>query len=270
MNLNNHIARRFLTDFAFTMEIADTMYGEKALAKVAAKLDKNEPLTKNDELVLGIAQEMDSRNNKNYYITNTVVDKLDLLKIKKKPQPDGKPPVFDWTVFKNLASCKKTFIFLNNSLLRINIQGDRISFIQLAFEYYDKKVDDNGGNATWELYYVNTDGFRCEHLDVPKMAALEEFTYKVMCFYYLSENEEIIVPAGQRYGTRKSGKLVNPFDVPVIIVNSKWNVTSINNNAFGVSGHFALRWVGAGRTSTRMVFIEPYTKSGITIKAKNK
>jgi hypothetical protein len=73
----------------------------------------------------------------------------------------------------------------------------------------------------------------------------------------------VLVEPGRKYGTKKSGKLINTFtDIPLTIVNSKWNITSIRTEGFEVKGHFALRWTGEGRKIPKMVFIEPFQKNG--------
>ena len=85
---------------------------------------------------------------------------------------------------------------------------------------------------------------------------------------YLSENTEVLLEAGRKTGTKKSGKVINTLPIPLTIVDSNWNITSIRTDGFNVSGHFAIRWVGEGRTEAKMVYISPYEKSGYVRKSK--
>lgn len=86
---------------------------------------------------------------------------------------------------------------------------------------------------------------------------------------FLSENEEVILMPNQKSGTKKSGKIINQLKVPLTIVDSKWNITSINNTGFDVSGHFRLQPYGVGMQETKMIFIEPFRKNGYVRKAKS-
>ena len=99
---------------------------------------------------------------------------------------------------------------------------------------------------------------------------LAEFTYKMMCFIFLSETEEIVVNGGQKWGSKKSSaRLLNDLDIPITVVNSKWNVTSIRTEGFAVSGHFHIYHTGPGRTIPKMLWVDPFEKHGYTRRAKN-
>jgi hypothetical protein len=92
--------------------------------------------------------------------------------------------------------------------------------------------------------------------------------YSLLCFFYLSENEEIVVNGGKSYGTRKQADaLSNDSNVPVTIINSRWNITSIRTEGFGVRGHFRLQPCGPGLQDTKMIFINPFEKHGYVRKA---
>ena len=69
-------------------------------------------------------------DNKNYYVTNTVLDILKMFKIKR--QNDGH---YDWTVFKEIQNFQKvTFILPNNSLLRIEVLTEVINFCHIDYK----------------------------------------------------------------------------------------------------------------------------------------
>lgn len=205
-------------------------------------------------------------NQKAYYITDTVLDKLDMLKVSKK---DG---VYDWTVFKNVPDSKLTFIFRNNRLLRVLITHETIRFCHLEYTYYsaaDKLKYRTPGTAYWINFWVDrTTGYQCDHFNsVDVKGAIETMVYHLLCFFYLSENTEIIVNPGKSYGTKKQpDALCNDVNVPVTIVNSNWNITSIRTEGFDVRGHFRLQPYPS-ENCTRMIFIEPFQKHGYVRKA---
>jgi hypothetical protein len=78
----------------------------------------------------------------------------------------------------------------------------------------------------------------------------------------LTENTEVEVMPGQRYGTRKEGKIINSLKESIIVVNSCWNIKIIRTEGFPVRGHAAIRWTGEGRSIAKLVYIEPYQKTG--------
>ena len=55
---------------------------------------------------------MSADNQKAFYITDTILHKIDMLKVKPKGGH------FDWSIFNNLPDQKKTFIYSDNSLIR--------------------------------------------------------------------------------------------------------------------------------------------------------
>lgn len=56
--------------------------------------------------------------------------------------------------------------------------------------------------------------------------------------------------------------------INVELIDSKWFTTLIKSDSFGVKGHFALRACGKGRSERKLVWINPYEKSGYTRTAK--
>jgi hypothetical protein len=214
--------------------------------------------------------------NKNYYITNTVTDKLDMLKVQKKklvPSLEvqaigltGYREVYDWTVFNNISDRKATFIFPDNRLFRVQFYGNYMSFCYLTYTPETKIF----GHTYWTMFYVRRDTGEQFDQDCRKdTMEIETMIYKLLCFIYLSENEEVIVPPGVKVGTKKKGFVNNELKDPLTVVTSKWNVTSVRTEGFTVDAHFALRWTGPGRTIPRMVLIEPFQKHGYVRRAKS-
>jgi len=255
MILKNHIAYRFLTDDNFGIEILETTHPEGIKAIVDGDTKKDENFGK----MYSLWQLVNKDDQKAYWITNTVLDKLDMLKVKKKMVGDEEQ--YDWTIFKNITDQKLSYIFPNNSVLRVKIIDDTIHFCYLTFNY--DKGSDNYGEAYWVIFFVDRKTNRqCEHFAHEDVKNIEKFVYSLMIFFFLSDNEYKVIEPNQKYGTRKTGKIINTLNVPITVVNSNWNITSIRTDGFQVKGHFAVRWTGEGRQTPRVVFIEPFMKKG--------
>ncbi len=247
MILENHIAYRFLVDDTLPMEMLETQYPNEF---------KN--FNKGDDVPEGMMSLyycLCAKENKPYLVTNSVVENLDLLKINKKNDH------YNWDVFKHLRNQKITFIFNNGYLLRMLVSDDTLWFCYLKFDL--DKGDDTNGQMYWIMFFTNRKtGELCDHFKHKDVNEIEEFVYKFLCFFYLTDNQEEILLSGKAYGTRKSGKILNSFKFPMTVVTSKWNTNTIRTESFGVRGHFRVQPCGTGRTNYEIIFIEPFTKSG--------
>ncbi len=262
MVLRNHIATRFLTDDNFALELVEATYpGEWSKLM---ETEKDEPAW--DALldtVSSFYELVNFRRQKAYYVTNTVLDKLELLKVEKKDNH------WNWSVFLDIPEGKRTFIFDNNQLLRIwKDSHGRISFIWMTFVFDQRGVID--GNAKWEMFWVDLKtNYECEHFGSQPIKEIELLIYRLMCFMFLTENDEVTVQPGLKHGTRKSGKLINSLNIPLTIVNSRWNTTIVRDEGFDVSGHYRLQPYGPKMTKNKIIFIQPFSKSGYERKAKS-
>lgn len=235
MRLDKHIAYRFLND---------AQIWEQIIRMIKPNVTDGE-IT--DSKIESMRYFLSNEENKSYYITDTVTDKLKLLKIKTK---DGR---YDYTVFNELADQKCTFILKDNRLVRMTIDAEVMWFCYLTMS------PDNYLETTF--FYIKRATGK-ETADSEAVAEIEDYLYKLLCFIFLSETEEILLYPNQSYGTRKQGKVLNEIKQPLIIVNSNWNVTSIRTEGFNVSGHFRLQPYGQNRGMSRVKWIEPFEKSG--------
>lgn len=185
-----------------------------------------------------------------------------MLKVKKNGEH------FDWTVFNSrIKDLRNTFIFSDNSLIKLVVQDDIMMFCYLKFDPDKNKIN---GHMSWTMFYLNKNtGELCTHFEDERVKNVEEFCYKLLCFVYLTENDEIILPPNVKMGTRKTGQIMNDIKHHITIINSRWNTSVIMEEKFGVRGHFAIRWTGDGRQLARLVFIEPFEKNGYKRKAQN-
>lgn len=254
MVLNNHIASKFLLDDTFVIEMMSVMMPDEL-----NKMTSDQELSDMEKSQLfALNNTVSAIDQKAFYITDTILDKVQLLKVNLKENGH-----YDWSVFSHLKNQKKTFIFSNNSLIRLSIDYGFICFcwIDAKPSIHNKK----DLQTNFHLFNLNQETQEFSHNWIPDsyIGELEEKIYKLLCFFYLCENEEIVINPGEKYGNRKQGKFINTFsNIPVTIVNNNWNVTSIRTESFGVRGHFAIRWTGKDRQTPKMVFIEPFKKNG--------
>lgn len=198
-----------------------------------------------------------------FLVTNTVIDKLSYLKLKKIGDK------LDWSVMKHKDIFTSTFILPNNECLRVRDQGGIIMIMLLEFRDIDVKANHTNMHAHY-VYLDKEDYSACHHLDNDEyMKKRSDYIYKLLVFIYFSEISEEILKPGQKKGTKKIGKVLNSLKHDITIIDSKWNITSIRNEAFGVSGHYAIRWCGVGKTDPRVVWINPFVKNGYVRKAKS-
>jgi len=272
MRFSNHIANRLFADTKLIEEIVVTMY-PKAKGFPIEELPENEV-----RRIVSLWEFMENKGQKAFLITSTVIEKLDMLKV--KPDASNK---FDWTVFYKRIQGKYTFVlppdseFAHGRVIRI-LRSENTDVLEIVIMRAKKNSEEKArqkGTDTellWTFFFVNTK--TNEHsqscMTDKNVADVQEFIYKLLCFVFLSENEYELIKPGESRGTKKNGKIKNDLPVPITIINSKWNITSIRTEGFLVRGHFALRRVGVGRAQTRVVYIEPFEKNGYVRRAQNK
>ena len=248
MKIDKHIAYKFLTEDSFGKKISSTHLAELGVDE-------------NTDVAMKIQELISNTNQKSYWITDSVLDKLELMKLSDD---------LNWKYFKGLKDQKSTFVFPDNSLLRFRVENGVIQMIHL--KYLNSKLMEQlnqKNNVVWDVFSVDIElGVKSHNFDESEKTR-EKFMYSLLCFFFFSENTEVVVGPGKKYGTKKEGKIINKLPFDITVVNSNWNVTSIRTDEFGVRGHFAMRWTGTGRTTPKMVFIEPFTKNGYVRKAKS-
>lgn len=80
---------------------------------------------------------------------------------------------------------------------------------------------------------------------------------------------EILEVNRRKKKVKKEGeKILSEIKSKIQILDSNWFTTIIRSESFNVKGHFALRAYGKGRKKRKLVWINPYEKSGYTRKAK--
>lgn len=275
MVIKNHIVWPLLMDENYRWMWIEKQNPHMAQILKDPTIDEDHPLIqalKEDVKVYSSYQLFHTKDNKLYWVTNTVLDKLDLLKVKKIPD-EKFGEKYNWTVFNHVPNCRKTFILPDiegwQNVLRILKVDSHIQFLSLR-----RRKNPPGDRYIWNehcvTFFVDTiTGMQCDHFRHEDVKGVEDFIYRLLCFIFLSENEEEIIKPGEKKGTRKQGKVINSFpNIPLTIINSKWNITSIRNEGFDVSGHF--RVLTKKYAQPKMVWVNPYRKEGLIRKSKVK
>src|SRR3972149_1421477 len=91
---------------------------------------------------------------------------------------------------------------------------------------------------------------------------------KLLFFLEFSDVEYKLLGPNQKYGTKREGNYLNATKRNITIVDSNWNIVTINKNAFTVSGHLRMQPVGKDRMGRKLIFIEEFDKSGYTRKGQ--
>ncbi len=272
MRLTNHIALRFLQDDKMWMEIMETHHPDSM--KMIAEQIQNDKVDEDSEALMQIVSlyailETKRKPARNFLVTPSVHEKLEMLKV--KPNQEG---LYDWTVFKHLKDLKSSFIlppekrFDRGGVIRIMIDGENIHMFHICGK--SDPVKPNQMMIYWTSFYINR--MTNEHASYCSSTNAKDLIpsiYVLLCFVYLSENEYQEVLGGRSVGTRKNGKFKNDLTIPVTLITSKWNVTSVRTEGFQVGAHFRLQPCGPGRSQTKMILIEPFEKHGYVRRAKN-
>src|SRR5690606_3923560 len=122
-------------------------------------------------------------------------------KVNRQKQETGSH--YDWLLFNNKIKVldKRTFIFKNNSLLRMKRYENTLHFLYIEFEQlpdHPKGV----GIAHASMFYIETEtGKLSENFGRAEVQKVEQMVYKLLCFMYLTDNEEIYLDVGRKVGT---------------------------------------------------------------------
>ncbi len=253
MNFENHIVNKLLSSTNWRAEmIVATMQS-----------DKSEDVERYGHLY----DLLHPDDNKTYYVTNSVMDKLHLFDSKKCLKTEG------WKIFSQLKDFKKTLILPTKDeqvCIRVMKKNGVLSFNHLSFKFHKKeeRTRTEEGQAYWITLFVDLEENKlAEHFYSEDGKRIAPLLYALMCYIELCDNEEVIVKPKEKYGTKKTGNFINTFKLPIIVINNTWNVTTIRDEEFTVSGHVAIRMSGKGWSIPRLVYIEPYVKEGYVRKS---
>ena len=266
MKLENHVVKKILLDpTGFTVEVIEAMEGinwnQLRNAGGDIELDKY-----ND-----IIQLCREDGNKNYYITKSVTEHLNLFDTKKAMSGEG------WRIFKGLPDFKNTYIlpdmeplyakYGGSGFLRVVKRNNMLQFLHVTCKFLppEERTRTTDSSMYIVVLYIDLEKNElCTHFNSEDGKSLAPMLYSLMCFIELTDNEVVIVQPKAKYGTRKNGKIINTLPFPITVVTNTWNIITIRSEGFPVSGHVHLYWTGEGRTVPVMKYVAPYQKEGYT------
>jgi hypothetical protein len=266
MKLEYHIVRKALENpEGLTLEIIEAIKGS--------------PVTESDidsDRFYDVIHTMSLKNNKTFYVTNSVLDKLELLDTKKCMDLEG------WKLFQGLPNFKKTFIlpdmkpdyakYGGSGFVRVAKYDDILFFIHVSSKFLPphERTRTLDSNMYTVMLYVDMreegDGM-CSHWNSNDGKSLAPFLFSLMCFVELCDNEIVVVEPKGKYGTIKQGKIINTTPFPITVINNTWNITKVINGDIPVIGHAQVYWTGTGRTVPKLIYKEPFVKGGYTRKS---
>lgn len=91
--------------------------------------------------------------------------------------------------------------------------------------------------------------------------------FGIILFLRFAEIETKVLSAGQKV-KEFNCKYVNDTKVNVEIVDSTWFTNLVKSDGFDVRGHFRLQAFGEGMKDRKMIWINPFHKSGYTAPAR--
>lgn len=208
--------------------------------------------------------------NENYLIKNAAMKMVREIPVKNSK--------FDIKFLKNLPHKKATFLLGDSLAIKYYKTPSDVYGI---FYTYDKVPE--GIMLNWRWFRVDLSSGKIKlpkkNVDNKDISVHDNDPYnddefilfvKLLLFVELSELELEFLAPNQKTGTRKQGKYFNKSDSNVFIVNSKWNVVSINNDGFKVRGHWRMQPYGSNRLKRKMIWIDTFEKEGYIRNNKQK
>jgi hypothetical protein len=194
---------------------------------------------------------------KRYIITQTAKDVIERIKIDKVDMNIfHKIPINQtWEFLIDAHTCYRTYydgVMLRG--MRVNISKETLGYY-CKYDSFAYEINHDTGETARETENV-------EHLkDI-----VDEWV-RILVFIQFSDPDLAVLQAGRKYGTNMQNRVKNETPSDYIIVNSKWNTTSVRTNGFLVSSHFRLQAFGAGMKNRRLILIDEFEKNGYVRKS---
>lgn len=198
-----------------------------------------------EKVIAGLFQE----GGKPYLISKKALQDVELIKIGKN---------FDWTLLSGIKDQVHTYLINKNLCFRFYIDGDFLRVIVIK----KTPLADGKEWLSYSIFWCNTVTNEFSAKDPDFLTEIDLFL-KCLIFVEIADSTLEYINSGQKIGSKKDG-YYNLLPSKVILVNSNWNKIIIRTVGFSVSGHFRLQRVGEGKKEVKLIWIEPYEKSGYT------
>ena len=247
INRNDFLAFKFKDSFS---AIIERYHNDIKTKNISSDLTDDEFMQRRKEFFAEIISE---KNNKFYYLTNTVKEISDKVKVGNN---------FNYTLLNTIDNKKCTYIPDKNRFFRFRKTDDNLYVLFVEFNT--------------ETDYISYNSFRVDiinnkvyNADFQSFKILEELV-KYLIFIELSDVELKLLLPNNKIGSLKKGDAIkNLTKIPITIVDSDWNKIIVRSEGFNVSGHLRLQACGYNLSERKLLWINPYEKKGYIRGLKN-
>jgi len=210
---------------------------------------------KNAEIEDAFTKLFSGKGTKSYIIKEDAQTVIGAIKL------DGS---FDLKIFKKIPNEQKEIILNRSELFRYYNDGEIMRVLYVTIDWktlwtsYHSFTIMHSENSYSPNYYEREDVKEKCHLFM-----------KMLVFLHFSEISEVFLKPNGKIGSHSTGRYKNETKHPFIVVNTKWNITSIRTEGFSVRGHFRLQPCGKENQDRKLIFIEEFEKQGYVRKAKS-
>jgi hypothetical protein len=197
------------------------------------------------------------------YISEPIVKATNNF-ITKKADKDGEDLIYEWAnEKKDFCRCffvLDTFYFVEKIGLTLWV----VVFSQpTASGFICFKMDFSGNDRSYIPTQIAKLGMTDDAYTMPANA----IPSLLMFLHFVEMEEKFIKAKTKPKGISKKGKDVNLSDFDAYIVGCPYFTKIYVEGGFEVSGHWRLQPYGEGSQQRKMIYIQPYVKSGYTRRA---
>lgn len=211
--------------------------------RITESIKKRSPEDDNwDELYALLDIEVKSK----YIFSKSVIETLDTIKINKE---------FDCNILLSRKISSGLFLLNKNELYLFNTIGENLRV--LYFKYYPET---DSSDVLIFTYFLKKNE-KVIGVDI-NQDICDNFLKCSIYLDFLPTEIKYIKPS-EKFGTRKTGKIINKTEDDFIIVTKAWNqeYRTLPNTKYISRAHWGIRWVGIGRETPKLVFIKASLKS---------
>jgi hypothetical protein len=209
---------------------------------------------------------LDEKDCKHFYVTESVVEESEKLKVKEP---------FDLAWLQPIKDGKKQFNF-GEWYIRYEKIGARIigtaghrtprqDANYFEYTFFNMNLDDK--SQSLQLFQDDT----IDYYSIISSKDFDQLTrklfFQLICFVELAPIEEIYLPARGSHGQKKSpNKFLNDTDFPMTVIGRNWNKI-IHVGPIEVDAHYRLQPHGPGSKFRKLIYILPHSREGYNLSA---
>ena len=188
---------------------------------------------------------LDLESKKKYIFSKSVIETLDTIKVDL---------TFDCNILLSRKIQSGIFILDKNRMYLFSTVGENLRVAY--FKYYPET--DSSDVLLFSFFLKKNQKVIAKDIEE---GICTNFLQCVIYLDFLPTEINYIKP-NEKFGTRKTGKIVNKTDEDFIIVTKAWNqeYRTLPNTSYVSRAHWGIRWTGKGRTEPKMTFIKASLK----------